>query len=322
MSVASVAGDRSSVGMGRPSDGGSSQQQHPHPTLTGSLSLSSSFSASGSNGVLSPLPLAKAEYSAAAHSFIQRDPIKSLSQLEEARRLLFEVIQIGDDVRLGRHWTSLREKVLILWITLLVSLWKRDAEVQNLDEAMLRSIPTTTQEIFGQSGSTQSQNFLARLVKEVTTPWASTAAEAETLRSSSPTLDLSSEEAHIVQRRVMGRISASVAASLVMASLSVEEASQSRSSQERQQGEAVPLPNSVPITRNLAETLLSSNTSTIDGLDVQKDSKETMAAYAKVLELYTIHVLGVRCGQWDYADQVVRLSLLQDEARAVSTTSR
>lgn len=284
------------MGLGRPS--GSSPSSS---TLTTSLSLSHSLSSSSSQS-LSPLPLARSEYSAAAHAFIQRNPIKSLKDVEEARRLLFHVISFDDAVRKSEAWVTLREKVVILWITLLVSLWKKEHGALSYDE-----LPSSTRELLEQS--TKADAFLPKLACEALVNWAPSAADVQALRSAKPAVEVTASPEGAIKRQCYAALPASVAASLVMAAISVEEAASSAGSS------TDPSPSAVPLTRSLAETLLSAYT---NALDADAKNASALAAYARVCELYAVHILGVRCGQWDYADQVVRLSLLGDEARAVS----
>ncbi|PWN30580.1 hypothetical protein BDZ90DRAFT_18130 [Jaminaea rosea] len=287
---------RADVGLGRPS----SSSGKP-TTLTTSLSLSGSLSSSSSQS-LSPLPLARSEYSSAAHAFIQRNPLKSLKDLEEARRLLFAVITFEDPVRKLEGWTTLREKVVILWITLLVSIWKKEHGVLSFDE-----LPTATRELL--KGSTRAESFLPKLVSEVLLSWAQSASDVDSLRSANPTIEVGADASGVAKKQLYASLPSSVAASLVMAALGVEEAAGNSTST----GQSTPSPSAVPIARSLAETLLTAYT---NAHDADSKTASALAAYGRVMELYAVHVLGVRCGQWDYADQVVRLSLLEDEARA------
>lgn len=265
-------------------------------SLTNSLSLSGSRSTSlrdaSSGGSLSPLPLARAEYSSAAHLFLQRDAKKALQRLDEARRLLFEVVPVADATRQQRAWTSLREKVVILWITLLVSR-RKNIQEHGDDRSGEGSLASTRELLDARSANAQA--FCAGLLKEVTTAWANAA-------------ELSDVDKDTTKQLLLGRLPASVAASLVMAYLGVEESSAASSSGNTQRkGPSHVTSSAVPLTRALAEMLMNAQ-SEAGGM--------AMAAYARVIELYTIHILGVRCGEWDYADQVVRLSLLEDQPRA------
>lgn len=304
------ATESKSVGLGRPSTLADADRPS---TLTTSLSLSSSSSSSLNS--LSPLPLARSQYSSAAHHFIQRRPREALAELEQARRLALQVISLDDEVRKSETWKALREKVVILWITLLVSFAKGEQSVTDMDtllddtNVILRS-------------TDKAASFLDKLSRAVLVQWASTESDVAMIQSSAPGQDAT-------RQRVLAALPASVTASLIMASLSIEEArdgaANSSGSTATSDASQQPSPNAVPLTRNLAEELLSAQSAHLDQGpdDAQQASSArsaTLTAYGKVLELYSIHVLGVRCGQWDYADQLVRLSLLQDEPRAVSFT--
>lgn len=296
----------SSVGLGRPS----SMDTNRPDTLTASLSLSSLASSSSLNS-LSPLPLSRSHYSTAAHHFIQRQPQKALIALEDARRLSLKVISHDDELRKNSAWIALREKVAILWITLLVSFAKKEhgSDVSNIYD----QLPKETVELLRSSASPSI--FLPRLTTEVLAAWATDASEEAIIRNAK-------DEHHAeVRHRLLGSIPAAVAASLIMANLSIEEAavstSGSSSGSSSTKGQAhQPSPNAHPLTRDLAEELLSSLSGKLDHEQTDSPAESVLTAYSRVLELYSIHVLGVRCDQWDYADQLIRLSLLQDEPRA------
>lgn len=284
------------VGLGRPS---SLPDEARPQTLTTSLSLS----ASSTSSLSSPMALARSQYSSAAHHFIQRRPQQALTELEEARRLALQVISPGDELRKHANWQSLREKVVILWITLLVSFAKGEQRLP--DERQMQS---DTRGIL--DAARDPAAFLRLLVSAVLAAW-------------QQSVGVDGEEN---RQTLLARIPASVTASLLMAGLSIEEAATAArstvgsSAASKQSQEAEPSPTAVPLTRELAEEFLSAQSAHLDSAsdaDGANDaSASLLAANARVLELYAIHILGVRCGQWDYADQLVRLSLLPDEPRA------
>lgn len=244
--------------------------------------------------------------------------------LEKARLLLFDAIPVENCTRKSRAWRGLREKVLILWITLLVTFWRQDYG-STLSSDILRDLHTSTRGLL--ELSSQPEAFIAKLLTEVLVNWASTKADMDVIRertSSSPnklSIDFGEDAASLVERRLLAFLPPSGAASLIMASLSVEEAAKSEKqpSAGRIQADVVPSAAAVPLSRRLSETFLSSLATTLDSPSASAAAEKPSAVYARVLDLYTVHILGVRCGQWDYADQVVRLSLLEDEPRAVST---
>ncbi|CAO1616811.1 unnamed protein product [Sympodiomycopsis kandeliae] len=307
MSATYTPASPSSVGLGRPSSGPMGDNRPE--TLTASLSLSSLASSSSVNS-LSPLPLSRSHYSTAAHHFIQRQPQKALIALQDARRLCFKVISHDDtELRKNSVWVTLREKIAILWITLLVSFAKKEhgSDVSNIYD----QLPKETVELLQASG--QPNVFLPRLVTEVLAAWAADASEEAVIRNAK-------DEHHSqVRHRLLGAVPAAVAASLIMANLSIEEAAGSTSSSSGSSSSTTakgqthqPSPNAHPLAREISEEFLSSQSARLD----VEQTDSVLAAYSRVLELYSIHVLGVRCDQWDYADQLIRLSLLQDEPRA------
>ncbi|PWN21513.1 hypothetical protein BCV69DRAFT_312016 [Microstroma glucosiphilum] len=311
-SMSSVPPRQSSLGLGRPSSTGSGSGSSPSSsaTLTPSSSLSLSLSRSSSSTLSSPLSLAKSHYTASAHHFIHRQPLEALHELEEAWRLLFIVIAPDQkEIRGSGTWQGVRDKTVILWLTLLVSLWKTGGSVATQQRG--KELTSHTTALLKQR---DPEDFLKGLTGSVLQAYSAMAGDVQGANGDSRAAAARHEERKVA----LSLLPASVAASVIMASLGVEEFPSSGSSTSPQSSVSA---KSMPLSRHLAEDILQAQSAPLASpapasAATSEARARLVSSYSRVLELYAIHILGVRCAQWEEADQVVRLSLLEDEERA------
>lgn len=160
------------------------------------------------------------------------------------------------------------------------------------------------------------EDFLKSLTDSVLQAYVAAAGDLQELNGDSRT---TAAARHEERKAALSLLPASVAASVIMASLGVEEFPSTSSSVSSQSSNSA---KSMPLSRHLAEELLQAQSAPLASppasasTSTSEDRARLVSSYSRVLELYAIHILGVRCAQWEEADQVVRLSLLEDEERA------
>lgn len=273
------------------------------------LSLSQSISASASDlkrpssaasdnqesHVLSRTKDAKVHYGKAARAFLQKDYLTALIHSQKSVNILATNSDLGSSLSASSSWPEhhadldrLIEKVAILRLTVLTHVYT-DAKIK---QEMLDHMSKTTESGVDNISlllSKQPTSLISHLWFEVLRLCSQTTGESD-----APALDPTSETIHLAVE-----LPASVISSAVLAALRLD--SLDRTAKKGSQA-----------ARQIAEWYLASYSSIFHA---RPPTEKALAAYEKIVNLYALHVLATRLGEWEYAREFVGYASLPESSR-------
>lgn len=284
------------------------------------LKRPSSSASSGSDSQhLSRTRQAKGHYSKAARSFLQKDYRASLIESQHAVNLLASSANLGMSLSASnllesdKELNHLVEKLAILRLTALASVFS-SATIKAPVLELLRqneASEQTSADVAGLAASINSfttslqpsQQLILLLNKEpsafISHLW------FESLRlcshtsgdADSPSLDPSPETLVLSLE-----LPASVISAAIMAALRLDDINEKQIA-------------GTHAARLISEWYLAAYSS---GVGADGPSEKAAAAYEKVVNLYSLHVLAARLGEWEYAREFVGYSSLDEPKKLVS----
>ncbi|PWN46319.1 hypothetical protein IE81DRAFT_319215 [Ceraceosorus guamensis] len=252
---------------------------------------------------------AQALYSRAARAFLQRSHASALLTSQAALDLLNEGTESPRDAEL----TQVLERLLILRLTIFATLYEpRNPSGAPILEALKRQSSQASQQLQHRLGL-PVEDFLLELWKEplkayhpdLISHWS----ELDSLDPSPSTL------------RSPLDLPGGLVAAAIMSALRVDGAHTDSepsanfnrvvSRKEMASTNAASL-SGLKAARSICEWVLAAHSAPLLGHEQSAMSVKALQArqeqYDRVLELYTLHVLGARAGEWDYAEQLISLS--------------
>lgn len=296
------------------------------PALSGSVSslLPAPLSPTSSSILLpaaSPLETARALYARAARAFLQRAHVPALLASEAALASLLEDSSTPSspklDADLADERPRLLERTLILRLTLFATLY---APASPSSAPILASLPESGSEAtrVRERLELPPARFLAASWNEALQAYHGELGElprnqiepsAASLR---PVLDL---PAGVVCAAIMGALRVDETSATGTGLQSKKEASSSAASAASQQSYG-----GLKAARDICEWVLAAHSAPpiSPGAEAAASSAARREQHSRVLELYALHVLGARAGEWDYAEEMIRMAMGEVAEREVS----